>query len=174
MVIMGIDPGLASTGYGVIEKEGTRLKVLGYGDISTSSSKALSARLGKIYDEVMALLERYRPGLVVVEGLFLGANARSAMVVGQAKGVVCLAAWHRGLEVLEYTPLQVKKTLVGHGRAEKEQVKYMVRQILGLPGARFSSHAGDALALAVCHAHHEEMARRVERAKGGEGGSPSA
>ncbi|MBN2025282.1 MAG: crossover junction endodeoxyribonuclease RuvC, partial [Actinobacteria bacterium] len=116
MIIMGIDPGLASTGYGVVEKEGGRLRSIAYGGISTSSRKPLSVRLDKIYKEVKGLIERYGPDLVVLEELFFNTNVRSAMVVGQARGGIILAAAHAGVSVEEYTPLQVKQTLVGHGR----------------------------------------------------------
>jgi crossover junction endodeoxyribonuclease RuvC len=164
MIIMGIDPGLASTGYGVVEKEGGQLRSLGYGGINTSSRKPLSARLDKIYSEVKDLIERYGPDLVVLEELFFNTNVRSAMVVGQARGGIILAAAHAGVAVEEYTPLQVKQTLVGHGRADKRQVEYMVRTLLHIEGDIGSSHASDALALAICHAHSERMRGRLEEA----------
>jgi len=162
MVIMGIDPGLTSTGYGVIEKKGTRLRALGYGGITTSSRDTLSSRLDKIYREVGELIRRYHPDLVVLEELFFNTNARSAMVVGEARGGIILAAAHAGVEVEEYTPLQVKQALVGHGRADKRQVKYMVRSLLSLEEDIESSHASDALALAICHAHREKLQARME------------
>lgn len=161
MVIMGIDPGLTSTGYGVIEKKGDQLRALGFGGIATSSREKLSSRLAKIYDEVKALIEEYRPDLVVVEELFFNSNARSAMVVGEARGGVILAAAHCGVGVEEYTPLQVKQALVGHGRADKRQVSYMVRALLSLEGEVTSSHASDALALAICHAHREKLQEKL-------------
>jgi crossover junction endodeoxyribonuclease RuvC len=164
MIIMGIDPGLASTGYGVVEKEGDRLRSLAYGGINTSPHKPLSARLDKIYSEVKDLIERYSPDLVVLEELFFNTNVRSAMVVGQARGGIILAAAHAGVTVEEYTPLQVKQTLVGHGRADKRQVEYMVRTLLHIEGEIGSSHASDALALAICHAHSERMRGRLEEA----------
>jgi crossover junction endodeoxyribonuclease RuvC len=121
MIIMGIDPGLSSTGYGVVEKKGDRLSPLGYGGINTSSKKPLSSRLDKIYSEVRELIGRYNPDLLVLEELFFNTNARSAMVVGQARGGIILAAEHSGVGVEEYTPLQVKQTLVGHGRADRDR-----------------------------------------------------
>jgi crossover junction endodeoxyribonuclease RuvC len=163
MIIMGIDPGLSSTGYGVVEKVGDRLRPLGFGGITTSSRDALSSRLDKIYSEVRDLIERYRPDLVVLEELFFNTNARSAMVVGQARGGILLAAAHSGVGVEEYTPLQVKQSLVGHGRADKRQVKYMVRALLSIQDDIKSYHASDALALAICHAHHERMRGRLEQ-----------
>jgi crossover junction endodeoxyribonuclease RuvC len=124
----------------------------------------LSSRLDKIYSEVRDLIERYRPDLLVLEELFFNTNARSAMVVGQARGGIILAAAHAGVGVEEYTPLQVKQTLVGHGRADKRQVEYMVRTLLHIEGDIGSSHASDALALAICHAHSERMRGRLEEA----------
>jgi crossover junction endodeoxyribonuclease RuvC len=164
MIIMGIDPGLSSTGFGVIEKNGDQLRSLGFGGINTSSKKPLSSRLDKIYNEVRDLIGRYNPDLLVLEELFFNTNARSAMVVGQARGGIILAAEHCGVEVEEYTPLQVKQTLVGHGRADKRQVKYMVRNLLSIKEDISSTHASDALALAVCHAHHSRMRSRLEEA----------
>ncbi|RJP26968.1 MAG: crossover junction endodeoxyribonuclease RuvC [Actinobacteria bacterium] len=164
MIIMGIDPGLAATGYGVVEKAGGRLRSIAFGGINTSSREPLSSRLDKIYCEVKGLIERYGPDLVVLEELFFNTNARSAMVVGQARGGIILAAAHAGVMVEEYTPLQVKQTLVGHGRADKRQVEYMVRTLLHIEGDIGSSHASDALALAICHAHSERMRGRLEDA----------
>jgi crossover junction endodeoxyribonuclease RuvC len=168
MIIMGIDPGLSFTGFGVVEKKGNELRSLGFGGISTSSGKPLSSRLGKIYGEVYELIRKYGPDLVVLEELFFSKNARSAMVVGQARGGILLAAEHAGVDVEEYTPLQVKQSLVGYGRAGKGQVKYMVRAILGIEEDINSSHASDALALAICHAHHEKLGGRLHAALGDE------
>jgi len=164
IIIMGVDPGLSFTGYGVVEKEGDRLQPLGYGGITTSSKDAMSFRLAKIYSEVKELIERYEPDLLVLEELFFNTNVRSAMFVGQARGGIMLAAEHNGIAVEEYTPLQVKQCLVGYGRADKSQVKYMVRTLLCIEEDIISSHASDALALAICHAHHEKMRGRVEAA----------
>jgi crossover junction endodeoxyribonuclease RuvC len=169
MIIMGIDPGLSFTGYGVVEKEGDRLHSLGFGGITTSSRKSMSSRLAKIYDEVRELIESYEPDLLVVEQLFFNTNVRSAMAVGQARGGILLAAEHNGVAVEEYTPLQVKQSLVGHGRADKDQVKYMVRTILKIEQDIKSSHASDALALAICHAHHEKLQGRMKAAVQAEG-----
>lgn len=165
MIIMGIDPGLSSTGYGVVEKKGDRLRSLGYGGITTSSRKSLSSRIDKIYGEVKELIEGYCPDILALEELFFNTNVRSAMAVGQARGGILLAAAHAGVGVEEYTPLQVKLSLVGHGRADKKQVEYMVRAILSIEEAIGSSHASDALALAICHAHRERMHSRLEEAK---------
>ncbi len=163
MIIMGIDPGLTSTGYGVIEKKGGRLKALGYGSITTSARVTLPERLDRIYRRVRELIEEYHPDLLVIEELFFNANARSAMVVGEARGGIILAAAHCGVAVEEYTPLEVKQALVGHGRADKRQVAYMVRSLLRLEDDVGSSHASDALALAICHAHREKLERDMEK-----------
>jgi crossover junction endodeoxyribonuclease RuvC len=170
MIIMGIDPGLSFTGYGVLEKEGDRLRSLGFGGITTSPRDPMSSRLAKIYNEVKELIEAYHPDLLVLEQLFFNTNVRSAMVVGQARGGILLAAEHNGVSVEEYTPLQVKQSLVGHGRADKAQVKYMVRTLLRIEEDITSSHASDALALAICHANHEKLRRRIEAAGRGESG----
>jgi crossover junction endodeoxyribonuclease RuvC len=170
MIIMGIDPGLSSTGYGVVEKKGSRLQSIGFGEINTSSREPLSLRIDKIYCEVKVLIENYQPDIVVLEELFFNTNARSAMVVGQARGGILLAAAHCGAGVEEYTPLQVKQSLVGHGRADKKQVEYMVRALLSMKEDIGSSHASDALALAICHAHRERMNNLLEEKTGKAGG----
>lgn len=170
MIIMGIDPGLTSTGYGVIEKRGNNLRALGFGAITTSSRDDLSSRLDEIYRGVKELIAEYHPDLVVIEELFFNTNARSAMLVGEARGGIILAAAHCGVTIEEYTPLQVKQALVGHGRAEKRQVEYMVRSLLHLEEEVGSSHASDALALAICHAHREKLEKRVRKLAGEGGG----
>lgn len=166
MIIMGIDPGLSWTGYGAVEGEGDRLRLLGYGGINTSSRESLSSRIDKIYAEIRELIGVFHPDLVVLEELFFSANVRSAMAVGQARGGILLAAAHCGVEVEEYTPLQVKQSLVGHGRADKRQVMYMVRAVLRIEEEIASSHASDALALAICHAHRVKLWKSVEEAGG--------
>ncbi len=172
MVILGIDPGLSATGFGVVERRAGRVRLLGFGEIETSPRDPLSSRIDKIYGEVKELIDRYRPDLVVLEELFFNTNARSAMAVGQARGGILLASAHRGVGVEEYTPLQVKQSLVGHGRADKKQVKYMVRAILSMQEDIASSHASDALALAICHAHHVKMRDSLKDAE--EGAGPAA
>lgn len=169
MIILGIDPGLSATGYGVVERRGSRVRLLGFGEISTSPRDPLSVRIDKIYSEVGELIDRYHPDLMVLEELFFNTNARSAMAVGQARGGILLASAHHGVGVEEYTPLQVKQSLVGHGRADKKQVKYMVRAILSMTEEIGSSHASDALALAICHAHHVKMRDSLAQAAPGAG-----
>jgi crossover junction endodeoxyribonuclease RuvC len=164
MIVMGIDPGLANTGYGVVEEEGSCLRTLGYGGIQTSPGALLSERLDKIFSEMEELLQAYAPQAVAVEQLFFSANARSAMNVGEARGVIILAAQRAGVEIGEYTPLQVKQAMVGNGRATKDQVKYMVQAILGIKEKLPSSHAADALAMALCHLQYGGLKRRIDGA----------
>ncbi len=170
MVILGIDPGLSSTGFGVIRKEGAELRSLEYGGIETPPGAVLSARLDKIYREVTEVMQRHRPDVVVLEQLFFSSNAKSAMAVGEARGAIMLAAAHGSAEVVQYTPLEIKQALVGQGKAAKDQVSFMVRSILKLPPIA-SDHASDALAAAVCHAHRCDMKKRLAGAKslGGKG-----
>lgn len=157
MIILGIDPGTARTGYGVILKEGSRLQLKDYGCIKTTINQPLRQRLQKIYQEVLGLISQYKPEVVVVEQLFINANVPTALAVGQAQGVVLLAAAHSTVETVYYTPLQVKQAVVGYGRAQKEQVQYMVRAILSLPELPYPDDAADALAVAICHAHSEQL-----------------
>ncbi len=172
MVILGIDPGLSSTGFGVIEKVGAELRSLEYGGIETPPGAALSARLDKIYREVTEVMQRQKPDVVVLEQLFFSSNAKSAMAVGEARGAIMLAAAHAEADVVQYTPLEIKQALVGQGRASKEQVSFMVRSILKLEPIA-SDHASDALAAAVCHAHRHDLNKRLEGAKAVGGTLPS-
>jgi len=163
MIILGIDPGTTRTGFGVIFKQGDRLKLKDYGCIKTEINQPLRQKLQKIYREVASLISQYQPDVVVVEQLFFNANAQTALAVGQAQGVVLLAAADCGVDTVYYTPLQVKQAVVGYGRAQKEQIQYMVKTLLGMEKAPRSDDAADALAVAICHAHSdqlEEWARR--------------
>ena len=172
MVILGIDPGLASTGFGVIRKEGADLRSLEHGVIETPPGAVLSLRLDKIYREVVEVIRSHQPDVVVLEQLFFSSNAKSAMAVGEARGAIILAAAHAGAEVAQYTPLQIKQALVGEGRASKEQVSFMVRSILRLEPIA-SDHASDALAAAICHAHRYDLQERLKGAAV-TGGTPVA
>jgi crossover junction endodeoxyribonuclease RuvC len=167
MNVLGIDPGLANTGYGVVTRRGGRFVALDGGVVQTRSSVPLEQRLSTIFDEVEALLDRHRPDAVALEDLFFGQNARSAFAVGQARGVVLLAAGRRGLPCASYTPQQVKQAVCGTGRAPKEQVARMVCTLLGLPDERLPDHATDALAVSVCHANHAPMAAVMASAGAG-------
>ncbi|MEJ5378144.1 MAG: crossover junction endodeoxyribonuclease RuvC [bacterium] len=152
-VILGVDPGSWRAGYGLIEAQGPRLQHLAHGVINAGAAGlSLPQRLGKLYDEFVRLLQRYRPEVMAVESLFHSRNARSSLVLGHARGVILLAGIHAGISVEEYTPLSVKQALTGFGAAEKTQVRYMVRSILKLKSLP-PMDASDALAVAVCHAH---------------------
>lgn len=153
MIILGIDPGLANTGWGVIERKGPRCTPVAYGCITTRASEPLAARLAAIHDEVRAVIERYRPEECAVESIFFGTNAKSAFATGQARGVALLATAEREVALAEYSPVQVKSVVVGSGKADKRQVTYMVRTLLGFDHDPKPDHAADALAVAITHAH---------------------
>ena len=153
MVILGIDPGYAIVGWGVIGYENNQFKVLDYGAITTPAGMSFSRRLELIYDEAELLMKRYSPQAMSIEKLFFNSNAKTVIDVGQARGVLMLAAQKCGLEVYEYTPLQVKQSVVGYGRAEKKQVQEMTRLILHLSEIPKPDDTADALAMAICHAH---------------------
>jgi crossover junction endodeoxyribonuclease RuvC len=153
MVVIGIDPGTANTGYGVVARHGGRLVALDGGVIETPAGDDPGARLAAIYTRVCALLDDYRPDALAVEDLYFGANARSAFAVGQARGVVILAAGQRGVPCRSYTPQQVKGAVCGSGRADKHQVQRMVQALLSLTDLPRPDHAADALAVAICHAN---------------------
>ncbi|MDF1542638.1 MAG: crossover junction endodeoxyribonuclease RuvC [Anaerosomatales bacterium] len=153
MIILGIDPGLANTGWGVVEQAGSRLRCLAYGCIATPSSDSLPERLSCIHDQLRAVVERYTPVACAVESVYFGTNAKTAFATGQARGVAVLAAADCGLPLGEYGPGEIKMAVVGSGSADKGQVQYMVRTILGLDRDPSPDHAADALAAAICHAH---------------------
>ncbi len=161
MIVLGIDPGTADTGFGVVQSAGSRLRALASGVIQTSPRTALERRLAEIHELVGKLLEGYEPDAVAVEELYFGANARTAFAVGQARGVILLAAGQRGTPTLSYTPQQVKGAVCGHGRADKVQVARMVARLLGLPESPASDHASDALAVAICHLNRAPLSAAV-------------
>jgi len=164
MVVLGIDPGTASTGYGVVRAEGSRLRALEEGVIATSAGIALERRLADIHARVLELIERHAPDAVAIEELYFGANVRTAFAVGQARGVVLLAAGQSGVPSRSYTPQQVKGAVCGHGRASKDQVGRMVARLLGLGAVPASDHAADALAVAICELNRAPLAQAVARA----------
>ena len=165
MVVLGIDPGTANTGYGVVARHGARLVALDGGVIETRAGADPALRLAEIHARVGALLDEHRPAALAVEDLYFGANARSAFAVGQARGVVVLAAGQRGLPCFSYTPQQVKGAVCGSGRASKEQVQRMVQALLSLDGLPRPDHAADALAVAICHANGARLRAAVERGR---------
>ncbi len=150
MVVLGIDPGTASTGFGVVSGQGSRLRALEHGVITTRAGTALELRLCEIHARVVELIEAHRPDAIAIEQLYFGANVQTAFAVGQARGVVLLAAGQRRIPSRSYTPQQVKGAVCGSGRAAKDQVARMVGRLLGLPAAPTPDHAADALAVAVC------------------------
>jgi crossover junction endodeoxyribonuclease RuvC len=157
VIVLGIDPGLASTGFGVVAQERGRVVALDGGVLETAAGLDPPQRLARIHAGVAELIERYRPDALAVEELYFGANAHSAIAVGQARGVVLLAAGQRGVACASYTPQQVKAAVCGSGRAAKEQVQRMVQTLLGLPDLPRPDHAADALAVAICHANGAPM-----------------
>lgn len=158
---LGIDPGTAATGYGLIGKGREGVELLGHGVIRTSPERTPPQRLLEIHARVADLIERHRPTEIVVEKIFLGRNARSAMAVGQASGVVLLAAGQAGVAVYEYTPQQVKLAVAGYGRATKVQIQEVLRDSLNLPEPPRPHHAADAIAVALCHFHTSPLPSSV-------------
>lgn len=156
MRILGIDPGSRITGYGLIDKVGNRLIHLDNGAIHTDTAGEFPLRLHQIFAGLTDIINRYQPTAVAIEQVFLSNNAQSALKLGQARGAAIVAGVNAGLPVHEYTALQVKQSVVGHGRAAKEQVQQMVKALLNLPEIA-QADASDALAIAICHAHSATM-----------------
>jgi crossover junction endodeoxyribonuclease RuvC len=161
MIVLGIDPGTANTGYGVVESMGSRLRALDGGVIETASELALERRLAQIHLRVGELLDEHAPDSLAIEQLYFGANVRTAFAVGQARGVVLLAAGMRGIPCRSYTPQQVKGAVCGNGRAAKDQVQRMVGRLLGLTEVPHPDHAADALAVAICDANRMPLEQAV-------------
>ena len=157
MLVLGIDPGTAITGYGLVKGEGDDLTLVAYGAITTSSDWPLPERLQRIYRELTAVIEDRQPTAVAVEELFFSKNVRTALSVGQARGVALLAAANAGLPIHEYTPLQVKQAITSYGRATKDQVQQMVRMLLALDSVPQPDDAADAIAIAICHIHSAKL-----------------
>jgi crossover junction endodeoxyribonuclease RuvC len=151
--IFGIDPGTERTGYGCVETDGSRQRIVTSGAITTPSAAAFPDKLLRIHTRLAALLAECRPDCVAIENLFHAANVRSALKLGHARGVAMLAAVEAGVAVVEYTPAEIKRAVVGYGRAEKQQVQHMVKVILGLAAVPSPHDAADALAVAICHIH---------------------
>lgn len=164
-VILGIDPGLASTGYGVVRAEGSHLRHLGHGSITTAPSQEHGRRLLTIRDELTDVLARFRPDQAGVEALFFSRNVRSALPVAEARGVILMCLAEAGVDCADYTPLRVKQAVLGHGKADKQQISAIVRVLFQLaPGDPLTHHAADALAVAVCHAHSTPLQDRQDLA----------
>ena len=153
MVILGIDPGYAIVGYGILLYENNRCRPLDFGAVTTPAGMPFPARLKTIAEDLGYLFGKFRPDAMSIEKLFFNTNKKTAVDVAQARGVILLAAAQAGAGIFEYTPLQVKQSVVGYGRAEKKQVQEMTRQLLGLSAVPKPDDTADALALALCHAH---------------------
>lgn len=163
MRIIGIDPGIATTGYGIVESDGQKSRMVVYGCVTTDSGLATPERLKLIFDGLTMIMEKYRPEVMTVEKLFFAKNCKSVMQVGEARGVVLLAGQLAKMPIFEYTPLQVKQSVVGYGKAEKMQVQQMVKLLLRLPKIPRPDDAADALAIAICHAHAGSTAALISR-----------
>mgnify|MGYP004646264333 FL=1 len=153
MIILGIDPGYAIVGYGILDYDGYGFKPRGYGAITTAAGADFSLRLLDIYNDMKTVINTYKPEAMSIEKLFFNTNQKTGIDVAQARGVIILAAVESGIPIYEYTPLQVKQSVVGYGRAEKKQVMEMTRSILGLARVPKPDDTADALALAICHGH---------------------
>ena len=150
--ILGIDPGLATVGFSIVDVEKSKMKLVTCGVISTPAHTSLSSRLDRIFEDMNELISSFSPDVMSIEELFFNTNITTGIAVAHARGVILLSAYRAGVQVFEYTPLQVKQAVVGYGRAEKNQVIDMVRRILALPAAPKPDDAADAVALAICHA----------------------
>ena len=153
MIILGVDPGYAIVGYGVVNYTGSKFTVLEYGSITTEAGSDFSKRLLKIHLGLKEIIEKYKPAAVAVEDLFFNKNTKTAIKVAQGRGVIMLSGSISNIEVFEYTPLQVKQAVCGYGRADKNQVQQMVKLILNLEKIPKPDDTADALAVAICHAH---------------------
>lgn len=153
MIILGIDPGYAIVGYGLLQYQNNHFSVLDFGAITTDAGIKFNRRLEIIYDELTTIIEKYKPDAMSVEKVFYNSNAKTVIDVSQARGVIMLAAQKNKIPVFEYTPLQVKQSVVGYGRAEKKQIQEMTKRILCLDKVPKPDDTADALAMAICHAH---------------------
>jgi crossover junction endodeoxyribonuclease RuvC len=166
MRIIGIDPGYAILGYGVIEKEGNRYSLVECGVLTTEAGRRMPDRLREIYAGLMDIVEEFRPDVASVEELYFNTNAKTAIHVGEARGVAILACANAGLPIYEYTPLQIKQALAGYGRAEKKQIQQIVKSVLGLKEVPRPDDAADAVAAAICHGNSAGSLARIEKAAG--------
>lgn len=163
MIILGVDPGTATMGYGVLEKAGNRYRALAYGVLETPKTLPPHERLLTLYRGLQELIEKYQPDALATEQLLFSANRRTAIQVARAAGVALLTAAEAGIEWREYTPLQVKQAVTGYGGADKKQVQTMVQRLLNLEAPPKPDDAADALAIAICHAHHAGILNATQR-----------
>lgn len=159
MIILGIDPGFAIVGVGIIEYKGNKFRVLDYYAVTTKAHTPIEERLQAIYKGINEAIAKYKPDFMAVEELFFNNNAKTAIQVGQARGVILLSAVNNSVPIYEYTPLQVKQAVVGYGRAQKTQIQQMVKAILSLDEIPKPDDVADALAIAICHAHSYKMVK---------------
>jgi crossover junction endodeoxyribonuclease RuvC len=164
MIVLGIDPGLASTGYGVVARRGGRLVALDGGVIETPAELPRERRLANIHAQIEALIDEHEPDAMALEELYFGQNVKTAFAVGHARGATMLAAGQRGIPCSGYTPQQVKSAVCGSGRADKTQVMRMVTALLGLEAEPREDHAADALAVAICHANCAPLSAALAKA----------
>lgn len=157
MIIIGIDPGYAIVGIGVVEYKGNKFRTIEYNAITTPAGMPTVERLKKIYQEMTMYIDKYAPDSIAIEELFFNSNQKTAINVAQARGVLLVAAANRNIPIFEYTPLQVKQSVTGYGRADKQQIQQMVKMMLGLNVIPKPDDAADALAIAICHAHSNKM-----------------
>ncbi|HOS69625.1 MAG TPA: crossover junction endodeoxyribonuclease RuvC [Bacillota bacterium] len=160
MLILGVDPGIAILGYGLVKYETNRFTVIDYGAITTNAGINMSERLTIIYDRLVDIIKRYNPDAFAVEELFFNKNIKTALTVGHARGVAVLAGSKSGVQVYEYTPLQVKQAVVGYGRADKNQMQQMVKVILNLGEIPKPDDVADALAVAICHGNSSKFSEQ--------------
>jgi len=160
LLILGVDPGIAILGYGLVKYEANRFTVIDYGAITTDAGINMSARLTIIYDRLIDIIERYNPDAFAIEELFFNKNIKTALTVGHARGVAVLAGSKSGVQVYEYTPLQVKQAVVGYGRADKNQMQQMVKVILNLGEIPKPDDVADALAVAICHGNSSKFSEQ--------------
>ena len=161
LTILGIDPGYALLGWGVIEYHASQYRLVGYGAIKTDKSEGMPERLKQIYDGVAGIIKQYAPDVCAIEELFFNSNQKTAIGVGEARGAAVVVCANAGLPIYEYTPLQIKQALTGYGRAEKQQIQEMVRLVLGLEKAPSPDDAADAVAAAICHANSSGFIERM-------------
>jgi len=153
LIILGIDPGVTSTGYGILSLRDGQPKMEGWGAIRPKPKAPFPQRLNRIYEGISEIIDTFRPDLIAIEDVFYGKNIRSTLAIGQARGVAILASVRAGIDISEYSPREVKQAVVGSGAASKEQVQFMVEKILGLQEPDLPGDAADALAVALCHAN---------------------
>ena len=162
MVILGIDPGIAIVGYGVIEYVGNKFNVIDYGAITTKAGMKVEDRLSEIYNSLNDIINKYKPEFMAIEELFYNKNAKTVISVAEARGVTLLSAARKNIPIFEYTPLQVKQAVVGYGRAEKKQVQQMTKILLNLEKVPKPDDTADALAIAICHAHSYNALAKIK------------